>query len=56
VEAMRRRTRLTLYNLAKSWFRIGFDAIRQLLRTDPLAAVRDWIRITAKPPKKRRVV
>lgn len=37
--------------LAKSWFRIGFDAIRQLLRTDPLAAVRDWLTITQNPRK-----
>lgn len=42
--------------LAKSWFRTGFDAIRQLLRSDPLAAVRDWLRIAVRPFKSARVV
>lgn len=41
---------------AKSWFRIGFDRIRNLLRTDPPAAVAEWVRLSAKPPNIRRVV
>lgn len=40
----------------KSWFRTGFDAIRQLLRTDPLAAVQDWIKIAKPPRRSQRVV
>ena len=42
--------------LAKSWFRIGFDRIRNLLRTDPRAAVAEWLRLSPKPLKRRRVV
>jgi hypothetical protein len=42
--------------LAKSWFRIGFDRIRNLLRTDPLAAIAAWLRLSPKPIKRRRVV
>jgi len=41
---------------AKSWFRIGFDRIRQLLRTDPPEAVKPWQRITPNKPKSPRVV
>lgn len=41
---------------AKSWFRIGFDRIRNLLRTEPRAAVDAWLRLPAKPLKTRRVV
>lgn len=42
--------------LAQSWFRTGFDRIRNLLRTDPLAAIDPWLRLPAKPTKKTRVV
>jgi len=42
--------------LAKSWFRTGFDQIRNLLRSDPLQAIAPWARIAQKPTKKRRVV
>jgi hypothetical protein len=38
---------------AKSFFRIGFDQIRKLLRSDPIAAVEPWALI---PAKIRRVV
>ena len=41
---------------AKSWFRIGFDRIRQLLRTDPPEAVKPWRRLAANQPKSPRVV
>jgi len=37
---------------AKSWFRIGFDEVRRLLRSDPNAAVKPWSKI----PKRPRVV
>ena len=37
---------------AKSWFRTGFDEVRRLLRTNPLAALDPWRSI----PKRRRVV
>ena len=42
--------------LAKSWFRIGFDQIRNLLRSDPIAAIAAWLRLPSKPLKMRRVV
>jgi len=42
--------------LAKSWFRIGFDRIRNLLRSDPLKAIAPWTRIAQNPSKIRRVV
>jgi len=42
--------------LAKSWFRTGFDLIRNLLRSDPLKAVAPWTRITEKATQHRRVV
>jgi len=41
--------------MAKSWFRLGFDRIRNLLRTEPEAAIRSWIAI-ARPRKIGRVV
>lgn len=41
---------------AKSWFRTGFDRIRQLLRTDPLEAVRPWWRLVGSPAKMAGVV
>lgn len=41
---------------AKSWFRTGFDRLRHLLRTDPVAAVRPWWRPSGKPPINPRVV
>ena len=41
--------------LAKSWFRIGFDQVRRLLRHDPPAAVSPWLIIASptlrRPPK-----
>lgn len=37
--------------LAKSWFRIGFDQIRKLLRHDPAAAINPWL--TLAPPSIR---
>jgi hypothetical protein len=33
---------------AKSWFRTGFDHIRQMLRTDPIKAIKPWPK-TSKP-------
>ena len=42
--------------LEKSWFRTGFDRIRNLLRSDPLEAVAPWLRIAAKCTKIQRVV
>lgn len=42
--------------LEKSWFRIGFDLIRNMLRTDPIKAIRPWQRITSTHPDSRRVV
>jgi len=42
--------------LAKSWFRTGFDQIRNLLRSDPLQAIAPWTRIAQKPTKIHRVV
>lgn len=41
---------------AKSWFRIGFDRIRNLLRTDPIAAIEAWLRMVLIRPKNPRVV
>ena len=41
---------------AKSWFRTGFDHIRNRLRTDPLDAIAPWRRIISKQPKTRGVV
>ncbi len=42
--------------LAKSWFRIGFDRIRNLLRSNPMEAIDPWRRIATKPRKICRVV
>lgn len=42
--------------LAKSWFRTGFDHLRQSLRTDPMAAVTPWRNLRRKPLKTPRVV
>jgi hypothetical protein len=42
-------------HLAQSWFRTGFDLVRNLLRTEPEAAIKPWLKL-AKPPKIRRVV
>lgn len=42
--------------LAKSWFRTGFDEIRNLLRSDPIQAIAPWSRIAQKPTKIGRVV
>jgi hypothetical protein len=42
--------------LAKSWFRTGFDRIRNLLRSDPTQAVAPWRRINQKHSKIQRVV
>lgn len=42
--------------LAKSWFRTGFDRIRNLLRSDPPKAVAPWTRIARKPRQIGRVV
>ena len=41
---------------AKSWFRTGFDHIRNRLRTDPLDAIAPWHRINTKRLKSGRVV
>ena len=42
--------------LAKSWFRIGFDQVRRLLRHDPPAAVVPWLTIASARLKRPRVV
>ncbi len=42
--------------LAKSWFRIGFDQLRRLLRHDPAAAVKPWRVIASTRLKRPRVV
>ena len=42
--------------LAQSWFRTGFDLIRNLLRSDPLEAVAPWRRIAQMNAEMRRVV
>jgi hypothetical protein len=43
-------------HLAKSWFRIGFDQVRRLLRHDPAAATQPWLSIAPHTARKRRVV
>jgi hypothetical protein len=40
-------TRKSHGHLAKSWFRIGFDQVRRLLRHDPAAAIQPWLSITS---------
>ncbi len=42
--------------LEKSWFRTGFDRIRNLLRSDPLEAVAQWRQIAKNPRQICRVV
>jgi hypothetical protein len=42
--------------LAKSWFRIGFDQVRRLLRHDPPAAVAPWLAIASSHVRQGRVV
>jgi hypothetical protein len=42
--------------LAKSWFRIGFDQVRRLLRHDPAAAVIPWLIIASPRVRRARVV
>lgn len=42
--------------LAQSWFRTGFDLIRNLLRSDPLKAIEPWRRIARMDADIRRVV
>jgi Transposase DDE domain len=42
--------------LAQSWFRIGFFRIRNLLRSNPLAAITAWLRLSPNPVKSGRVV
>ncbi len=49
-------TRKTHGYFAQSWFRIGFDRIRNLLRTDPQAAITPWTAIAPGPSQRRRVV
>lgn len=41
---------------AKSWFRTGFDHIRNRLRSDPCGAIASWHRITPKPANHGGVV
>jgi hypothetical protein len=43
-------------HLAKPWFRIGFDQIRRLLRSNPIAAIAPWLRLTSAPLQKSSVV
>ncbi|MFV0411424.1 MAG: hypothetical protein ACK5LJ_17530, partial [Paracoccus sp. (in: a-proteobacteria)] len=38
---------------AKSWFRIGFDALRNRLRYDPGRAMRQWMEIHIQKSKTR---
>ena len=42
--------------LAKSWFRTGFDTLRNRLRHDPHAAIEPWCQINPRKPKSARVV
>jgi hypothetical protein len=42
--------------LAKSWFRIGFDQLRRLLRHDPAAAVEPWLAIASAQVRRPKVV
>ncbi|MDZ7710587.1 MAG: transposase [Roseovarius sp.] len=41
---------------ARSWFRTGFDHLRNRLRSDPLAAIQPWLRIMTKSAKISGVV
>ena len=42
--------------LARSYFRIGLDHIRNLLRSDPVSATASWGNLTPKAQKSRGVV
>jgi Transposase DDE domain len=42
--------------LAKSWFRTGFDTLRNRLRHDPLAAIEPWCQMNSRKTKSARVV
>jgi len=42
--------------LARSYFRIGLDHIRNLLRSDPVRATASWGNLTPKAQKSRGVV
>lgn len=42
--------------LAKSWFRIGFDQVRRLLRHDPPAAIAPWLAFAPSTAKSSGVV
>ena len=42
--------------LAKSWFRIGFDQVRRLLRHDPPAAIAPWLTFAPSTAKSSGVV
>jgi len=42
--------------LAKSWFRTGFDLLRNFLRADDQDAFKPWRRINRQSPRLRRVV
>ena len=44
--------RKTHGHYAKSWFRTGFDEVRRLLRSNPIAALDPWASI----PKRKGVV
>ncbi|MFV0294432.1 MAG: hypothetical protein ACK5II_14975, partial [Paracoccus sp. (in: a-proteobacteria)] len=41
---------------AKSWFRIGFDALRNRLQYDPGCAMRPWMKMPVQKAKSRGVV
>lgn len=41
---------------AKSWFRTGFDHLRQLLKTDPLTAIEPWLRLRSITAQRQGVV
>ena len=40
-------------HFAQSWFRIGFDEVRNRSESNPAAAITEWLRLAAKPPKNR---
>jgi Transposase DDE domain len=42
--------------LAQSWFRVGLDRLRSLLRTDPAEAAAPWRRLPSRPLKRTSVV
>ena len=43
-------------HLARSWFRTGFDLLRNLIRSDPLSAIDPWRRVGPSGQKNSRVV